>query len=120
MAKKIPVTVLDAMLTLTEGDAIHICSAEPANYAGIAAVMLAQKLTGVGAHTKANGDVSGRKTTCPAQTGISITNTGTANHVVISNGTDAIRRITTSASQALTAGGTVDTAAFKHELRDPT
>jgi hypothetical protein len=120
MAKQVPDAIQDLMLDQVEGTALHICSAEPANYAGISAVLLAEKTSALGTHTKANGDVSGRKTTCPAQTGISITGNGTANHVVLSNGTDTIKRITTCADQALTAGGTVDTSAFKHEINDPT
>lgn len=120
MGKKIADAVMDAMLDLVEGDAIHICSAEPANYAGIAALMLAEKTTALGTHVKANGAVDGRKTTCPAQTGISITNTGTANHVVLSDGTANINRITTCTAQGLTSGGTVDTGAFAHTVRDVT
>lgn len=120
MGKNVPDAVQDSMLTLTEGTALHICSAEPANYAGIAAVMLAQKTSGLGTHTKADGASTGRKTTCPAQTGIAISNNGAATHVVLSDGNSAIKRITTCASQALTAGGTVDTAAFAHTITDPT
>ena len=120
MGKSVPDAAMDLMLAEVEGTALHVCSAEPANYAGIAAVMLAEKTSGLGTHVKGNGDTSGRKTTCPAQTAITISNTGTANHVVLSDGSSAIKRVTTCTAQALTAGGTVDTSAFKHEITDPT
>lgn len=118
MAKAIPDTILDQMLDAAEANTIHVCSAQPANYAGIAAVELA---TGsIGAPTAANGDVSGRKNTYPAVTGMTIDSSGTANHVVLSDGSSTMTLVTTCAAQALTAGGTVDTSAFDHEIQDPT
>ena len=116
MAKNVPDGIIDLMLDQAEGTNIHICSAQPANYAGIAAVMLAQAVI-VGAYTAAAGDVSGRKNTLPAQTGITITNSGTANHVVVSDGTSILYMITTCTSQALVAAGTVDTNAIAHEIQ---
>ena len=105
MAKSVPDAILDLMLDQIEGTYIHVCSAEPANYAGIAAVTLATKVM-TGSYTAAAGDVSGRKNIVPAQTAISITQTGTANHVVISNGTDTMYSVTTCTAQGLTSGGT--------------
>lgn len=119
MAKSIPDAQLDAQLDVIEGTTIHVCSAEPANYAGIAAVMLAEQAI-AGGFTKAPGDVSGRKTTCPAQVDISITNTGDANHVVRSNGVDTMVHVTTCPTQTLTSGGTVTVNAYDHEIGDPT
>lgn len=118
MAKLIPDAIIDLMLATAEGTRLHVCSAQPANYAGIAAVELAQKPTMTGSYTKANGDVSGRKNTVPAQTGMSITTSGTANHIVISNGSSIMYLVTTCTSQALTSGGTVDSSAFDHEIAD--
>ena len=117
MAKAIPDAILDLMLDQAEGTTVHVTSAEPANYAGIAAVQLA---TGsAGAYTPANGDISGRKNTMAAVTGLPITATGTATHVVVSNGVDTLKLVTTCTSQALTSGGTVDLSAFAHEIQDP-
>lgn len=118
MAKAIPDAIIDLMLAEAEGTDIHICSGEPANYAGISAVELATANIS-GSYSKAAGDVSGRKNTLPAQTGISISTSGSATHVVISNGTDTMYLVTTCTSQALTSGGTVDTSAFDHEIQDP-
>ena len=119
MGKAVPDAIFDLMLDECEGTHISICSAEPANYAGIAAVTLAGAASISGSYTAANGDTSGRKNTCPAQTGISIGTTGTATHVVTHNNTDTMYVVTTCTSQALTSGGTVDTNAWDQEIQDP-
>jgi hypothetical protein len=117
MGKLVPDAIIDLMLAEAEGTAIHICTAEPANYAGISAVQLATA-TISGSYAKANGDTSGRKNTLPAQTDLSIATTGSATHVVVSNGSDTMRLVTTCTTQALTSGGTVSTSAFAHEILD--
>lgn len=119
MAKAIPDPIIDLMLNQAEGTNIHVCSSEPTDYADIAAVELATKGM-TGSYTKANGDTSGRKNTAPAQTDLDIDTSGTATHVAISNGSTTMYLVTTCTSQALTAGGTVDTSAFDHEILDPT
>ena len=118
MAKKIPDAVLDAQLAAAVGNTIHVTSAEPANYAGIAAVELASGA--IGAPTTGAGDVSGRKNAYPAVSALSITATDTATHVCLSNGVDTLTLVTTCTSQALTSGGTVDTSAFDHEIAQAT
>ena len=119
MPKKVPHPIIDQQLDQIEGTNIHICAGEPADYADIANHYLAQGVIS-GSYSKANGDTSGRKTTCPPQTGLAIDNDGTADHVVISNGVDTIVDQTTCTPQALTSGDTVDTNAFDHEVGDPT
>lgn len=96
---------------------MHLCSAEPANYAGVAAVNLGNAALS-GSYTKADGDVSGRKTTCPAQTAVPISASGLGDHIVITNGVDTIVNITTCTEQAVTSGGTFDTPAWDHEIGD--
>jgi len=100
---------------------LSVCSGQPANYAGIAAVMLAAvTLTagdGGGDYTKANGDTNGRKLSVLIQSAISITSTGTATHVVLDDGTDIY--VTTCTSQALTSGGTVTVPEWDIEIADP-
>lgn len=119
MGKLIPDAIIDGQLdaVLSTATTIHVLSAEPANYAAIAGLELASGAIS-GSINKANGDTSGRKQTVPAQTGLSISASGTANHVAISNGTDTLLLVTTTGSQALTSGGTVDTSGFDHEVRD--
>ena len=70
--------------------------------------------------TKANGDISGRKTTVAAKTGLGIHTTGTATHVATADdATKVFLDVTTCTSQGLTSGGTVDTPAWDHEIQDP-
>ena len=96
---------------------MHICSAEPNSFAEIGTFELAAGAI-AGSYVKANGDVSGRKNTCPAQTGLAITASGIADHVVISEGV-TLKQVTTCPAQALTSGGTVDVTAFANEILDP-
>lgn len=119
MGKRVPDANLDDALDQVGATAttIHFLTDEPANYAGIAALELASA-TISGSITKANGDVSGRKATIPAQTGVSISTSGDSDHVALSNGTDKLWAVTTHTLQALTSGGTVDSAAFDIEIPD--
>ena len=117
MAKFIPDSIIDLMLDQAAGTQIHVCSAQPTNYAGIAAVQLAT--AAAGSYTKANGDTSGRKNTQAGTTATPITATGTATHVAISNNSNTLYLVTTCTSQALTSGGTVDIGSFAHEISDP-
>ena len=120
MAKFIPDTALDLMLTQLDGDAIQICSAQPTTYTEAATTYkLADAVLSSGNYADANGDTSGRKTTITAPVDIAIDTTGTATHVAITNGT-TLKAVTTCTSQALTSGGTVTIAAFDIELGDPT
>ena len=119
MGKAIPDARIDAALDAETSTTIHVCSAEPANYAGIAAVMLAEQAI-VGVQAKANGDLSGRKITTPLQSAVPVTNTGLGDHIVQSNGVNEMFRVTTAAVPvALTALGTVDINAHKLEIADP-
>lgn len=126
MAKNVPDAELDKLLDgIALADELYVCTAEPANYAGIAAVALnaAFALTpgnGGGDFTIANGDTNGRKVTVSAQSSISANASGTANHVVLATGgvTDLIRLITTCPGQSVTSGNTMNTAAFDDEVAD--
>jgi len=109
---------IDGGLDAIDGSTkLTVCSAEPANFAGIAAVALADHVMAGGDFTKANGDTSGRKLTVAQQLDIVIDTTGTATHVVLDNGTDIF--VTTCTSQALTAAGTVTVPAWDIEIADP-
>lgn len=113
MAKFIADAVMDAALDkLATCTRQTVTSAQPANFAGIAAVTLAQK-TGLtsGSYTKADGTTSGRKVTIAAASGVSISASGTATHVCLDDGTTLLH-VTTCTSQALTSGGTVDIPAY--------
>ena len=97
------------------------CSAEPANYAGIAAVALATATMAGGDFAKAAGDTSGRKVTMSAKSGVTIDESGTANHVVLHDNSAILGYVTTSDALVLTAGAgnTVNFPAWKIEIAAP-
>jgi len=114
---------IDAMLaSIATSTTLHVCSAQPANHAGIAAVTLANVTMtagdGNGDYVIANGDSSGRKLRVLVQTAISITGSGTATHVVLTTG--SLIYVTTCTPQGLTAGGTVTVPEWDIEVADPT
>jgi hypothetical protein len=118
MAKFVPDSIIDLQLDQLENTNIYVCSAQPTDHTSLSGITLATQPVS-GAYTKANGDTSGRKTTVPAQSGVSITATDTATHVALSNGTDTLTAVTTCTSQPLTSGGTVDIPAWDMEIADP-
>lgn len=123
MAKFASDTVMDAALGIVDNATrLVVTSAQPANFAGIAAVALADVTMTAGAgngdYVLANGDVSGRKLTVQAQSAVPIDTSGTATHVCLDDGSTLLY-CTTCTSQALTSGGTVDVPAFDIEIADP-
>lgn len=120
MAKALPDATLDAPLDkIATATRQTVLSGEPANFAGIAAVLLADNVVDGGDFTKANGDVSGRKTTVAQQANVPIDSSGTASHIAYDDGA-ALLAVTTCTNQVLTAGGTVTIPAHKFEFADPT
>lgn len=123
MAKLADDSVLDALLEkIATATRMVVCSTQPANFAGIAAVALADvTLTagvGNGDYTKGNGDTNGRKLTVAQQATVPIDSSGTAAHIALDDGTTLLF-VTTCTSQALTSGGTVTVPAFDVEAADP-
>ncbi len=112
---------LDAALDWFAASTIlHVCSSQPANYAGIAAVSLGSVVIDSGDFTKADGDTSGRKVTIAAQTISAASASGTANHVVLASTADStLRYVTTMTSQAITSGNPIGVGAWKIEIADP-
>ena len=124
MAKALDNSVYDAALAkLATSVNVTLCSAQPANRAGIAAVALATGThtsgLGNGSYTVANGDTSGRKVTIAALSNLSVAANGTATHVAYDDGTTLLA-VTTCASTALSSGGTVSIGAHKLEIQAPT
>ena len=127
MAKATPDAVLDLILTgIALSDELWVCSGQPANYAGIAAVALAGPITltpgdGQGDFVIAD-HTSGRKLTVGAQADAAIDVSGDATHIVLAVGgaTDVIKQITTCTSQALVDTGTVTVPAYIISVADPT
>ena len=122
MGKSANDAIMDAGLNETRLNAnqIHVCATEPTTRTqAVTTNNLASGSVTSTDFTLANGDTSGRKSTCAAQTGLSITSSGTADHIAITDATRLLL-VTTCTSQALTSGGTVDVAAFDQEIGDPT
>jgi len=119
MSKSVHDNVLDAALgEIATSTTQTVCSADPVNYAGIAAVALASVTVSGTDFTIANGTTSGRKTTVGEQAAVSITASGDATHVVLDDGV-AMLYGTTAPTQTLTSGGTVTVAEWAVEIADP-
>lgn len=121
-AKSLHNDVLDAALDkLATSTHLTFCSAEPANYAGIAAVTLVTVTLTAG---DGNGDyviaddTSGRKLTVGAQTSMTPGANGTVTYACLDDGTTLLG-CTTVTSQAVTTSQTWDSPAFKFNIADP-
>lgn len=122
MSKAAPDPVMDAALDYVDlSDRMYLCSAQPANFAGIAAVLLATAtMTPNTDYPKSDG-TSGRKITVAAKSGLSVTASGSGTHVVLAtNGDSTLRYVTTCPSVSVIAGGTVDIASWTIQIADPT
>lgn len=122
MAKSLHDDVLDAPAdVIDQADLMTVCSAEPTTRTeAITTFKLADvAMTPNTDYTKANGDVSGRKVTVAAKSGVTVDSSGTATHVALVDGTRLLL-VTTCTSQALTAANTMNFPAFKAEFTDPT
>ena len=122
MGKRVPLVRIDAMLQLVEGDQLHLCTAEPTTFLEATTTFNLATFTVVGGnYTLANGDTSGRKNTLAALSGASITSTGTSTHAALTTISGSVlERVTTTNSQLLTSGGTVDVSTHDHEIQQVT
>jgi hypothetical protein len=116
MSKFVVDAAMDAGLAvIAAGTRVTFCSAAPANFAGIAAVLLASVTVTAGAgngdFTIADGAVSGRKLTVGAQTGLVPAANGDVLWACVDNGTTLLSR-TSVTQQAVTTTQTWDSPAF--------
>jgi hypothetical protein len=123
MGKLVADAVLDGALDIIKNNCTRqtVCSSQPTTYTeGNATYALADVTMSSSDFTHANGDTSGRKTTIAAKTGVTVDVTGTVTHAALLDvsGT-ALQYVTTTASQAVGAGGTVDIGTWKIEIADP-
>lgn len=125
MPKVVADAVLDAALNTIKNAAIRmaVCSSQPANYAGIAAVRLAEATMASSDYTLSAGNSPsaglGRKMAMAAKNGVSVTATNTANFVVLHDNVSVMHYITTCSAQALTSGGTVNIPTWNIEIAGP-
>lgn len=124
MAKYAHANFIDGAFNVIKnsGDTITytLCSTQPTSRTeAVTTYMLASttlnKTTEI---TLANGDTSGRKMTISAKSGVSVTNSGTGQHVAICDATNLLF-VTTTSSQAVSVGGTVDIGSWKDEIAAP-
>jgi hypothetical protein len=120
MAKRMADAGADAALTYwTDADKATVCSAEPTTFAQANATFALGDVVPT-FQAIADGDVSGRKRVVDAKTGIPVDVAGTVTHLaLVKTGDSTLRYVTTTASQAISAGGTYDTGSWKIELADP-
>ena len=129
MGKRIEDIVLDGGPDkFAEGDQLTICEGEPTTYeqansdkgTGAGKVLARATLAG-GDFTQGAGTPSGRQIKVAAKTSMPITQNGNGDHVAICKTADtAFFGATTAPSQAMSSGGTAQTAAFKWTIPDPT
>lgn len=120
MAKFTADSVLDAALDkIATATRMVVTSAQPADFAGIAAVALADEVLTGADFTKADDSTVGRKVTVAAQAGVPVDASGTANHVCLDDGTTLLH-VTTVPAQALTSGNTVNVGAYAVKFADVT
>lgn len=123
MAKICSDRFLDGALNIIKNNCTRMtaCSAQPTTYAeGNATYSLADVTMASGDFTIANGDTSGRKATVGSKTAVPVDVTGTVTHAALLDVTGTtLDYVTTTASQAVGAGGTVDFGSWKIEIADP-
>jgi len=121
MVATIADTIFDQALEYleTNGTQVNICSADPTNWAGLAAVDLGNETACL--YTGPADGTSGRKTVLDAITDGDVTATNTATHFCISNGTDTVYVVQElNASQGVTSGNKFTLTAVTVQLSDPT
>ena len=127
MGKLVPDTQLDAMLAVlfATADRVDVCADTPTTYGNATTAgtfslgnVVVTAGVGNGDWTAGAGDVSGRKVTLGQQTGVSVTNSGTATHIAWTDGSATLFGVTTCTSQVVTSGNTMTINAFDVELQD--
>ena len=122
MGKFCPDNTMDVFLDYIAGsDYLVVCSGSPVIFEdAFTTNALAKVVMASGSYTKAD-DISGRKLTVSAKTGIPITASGDAMTVALLEKSGSTLRYTTSCmTQTLTISGSVDTNSWKINLLDAT
>lgn len=119
MSKKAPDATLDTFLDkIATATQYLFVVGEPADGTEALADAVASATIDGGDFSKAAGDVSGRKITVAAQSDVSITDDGEADHIALLDSSDVLIYVTTiSDPQPLTTGGTVSSSSFQVEIR---
>ena len=121
MAKFVNPAVLDSALNIVATATRMVAiSGQPATYAAAEAAKLAEVTLAAGDFALATGDVSGRKVTVAAKSGLGVIAAGTADHIALLDpATSALLYVTTCPAQALPVGGTVSIGTWSVEIENP-
>jgi hypothetical protein len=121
MGKWVADAVLDGALQVISGaDRMLALSAQPVDFAGVAALRLAEVTMGGGDFSLSAGAGSGRRVAVAAKAGVAVSAAGTADHVALVNvATSRLLYVTTCPPQALAPGGTVSFDGWSVEIGAP-
>jgi len=123
MAKFTHSDVLDGALNIIKNNSTRLiaCSAQPTTYAEATSTYeLADVTVSSSDYTITNGDTSGRKLTRAAKSAVPVDVSGTVTHIAEVDVTNSkLLNVTTTASQGVSFGGTVDIGSFKNEIAAP-
>jgi hypothetical protein len=124
MGKSVHNDVLDGALNILKNNVTRavLCSAEPTTYTeGNSTYALADVTLSSSDFTNADGSTSGRKTTVAAKTAVPVDASGTGTHLALLDVSNTkLLYVTTTASQGVSSGGTVDIGSWAIEIADPT
>ncbi|QXQ05509.1 hypothetical protein KX816_14885 [Sphingosinicellaceae bacterium] len=119
MGKYVNPVVLDGALGIvTTATRMVALSGEPADYAAANAGKLAESALTTADFTIAAGDISGRKVTVAAKSGLTVTTAGTADHIALLDGSSLLY-VTTCPTQGLPSGGTLSIGTWAVEISSP-
>lgn len=116
MGKKAGIATLDGTLDVVAlHTAIHICVAEPSNYADIAAQSRGSAVLAGGDFTKGNATPTGREVAIGAKTvtASGVTGTEQVTHIVMEDGSSNFDVTTTTSAFDIVEGQQVNLPSFK-------
>ena len=121
MAKFASNDVLDGSLIVASGATRLVATnGQPASFAAANSGKLAEAVLTGADFSLAAGDVSGRKVTVAAKSGLAVLAAGTADHVALLDVAGSrLLYVTTCPAQPLAAGGTVSIASWAIEIGAP-
>ena len=123
MAKSATDAVLDSLLdTVATATSLSVCATAPTDRTEAVTTNMLATVTvtpgdGSGDFTIAN-DTSGRKVTITEQAAIEVINTGSADHIALTDDSNLLV-VTTCTTQSLTDGNTVTVPAWEINVPDP-
>jgi len=105
----------------TEANRLDLCSAEPTTYTEATSTNTLGSTTSISISAPEDGDTSGRKVTLAAVAGASITASGTATHIAITDTVNSRLLLTVdiTPSQAVVSGNTFSLTSVDIEIPDP-